>query len=285
MSGSNNKLTDEEFLFAYLGMSLDEALPKDVQQKFQGLIEQTQYSGVGEKFSNARGKLQLLFQEASLSKDQLVRLNNLVEEPELRHTHEAQKIEEIERSVLWTTLKRRLVIVGTICALVFGVVYFMSPKAKVDFDPLQALSYEAVAFEEEASERINFPSDDAQELQEFFARDLGLGFQPTVLKGVASPWKLVGGSILDYDFVKITVSMYEAPAQGDVFFHFSYPGRMADRQGAELGNYQGLLYRVFTTPRHNIIMWEQSPGVLGVLIGRQNDETLASIAHKGTERR
>jgi len=285
MSNKVNQLPDDDFIHAYVADYIDDNLDADCVQRYKAAIDNAKYSHVPEKFSQLRGRLQLAMQEIELNEDQLMRINSLVEAPDVRHTQEVQKIAEVERNVWWSTLRRRAFIIVVICIGVFGVVYFnTAPNRLADFQPLEVLSYEALAFHEDHVDRIALPSGELSDIRDYFKRDPSLGFQPAVLSRLPAEWQPIGATIIDYEVVKVTAVMFVHHRTGDSMMHFAMPGQLADLPSTDSGNYRGLIYQAYTQEGiQNFIAWQQGAGVLGVLVSRMTDEQMAAIASVGVE--
>jgi hypothetical protein len=77
-------------------------------------------------------------------------LHDIVEASDLRRTREVQRIEQVGRWEALGDFRRRLSIILLVVAMIFGVVYYFTPTPSIPFHPLESLSYEAAAMEEEA---------------------------------------------------------------------------------------------------------------------------------------
>lgn len=150
MSQESSHLNDREFVLSTLEDYYGEVLSRGDNERFNRLLHDEQVKDLVETTKAAIGKFQLSFQAYYLSEDQRVRLHDIVEASDLRRTREVQRIEQVGRWEALGDFRRRLSIIILVAALIFGVVYFFTPEPSIPFHPLESLSYEAAAMEEEA---------------------------------------------------------------------------------------------------------------------------------------
>ena len=95
MKKKSSTLSDEDFLFGFVHDFLSDELPGTEKTRFEKLIGRESSKSFLEQQKEAFGKLQLSFQGYYLTEDQRVQLHEIVEDPNLRKTREAEKITQI----------------------------------------------------------------------------------------------------------------------------------------------------------------------------------------------
>ena len=269
------KLSDEDFLYSHLAEFLDDELNPDLQGRIKGLLEKE--SQLSSDYGIARGRLQIAMQKYSLNENQLHNIHTLVEDDASRANHEAHSIEDVGRSEFVGRLLRGGFMASLVLTL-FGFLYWeFAPERQQEFEPLETLVYEALAFEEDGS-RIEFPTDNHGELLEYFERYPALGFTVPKLQEIGNGWEVTGGTVIDYEVAKILASKYTNPRLDENLYLFFFEGGVSDFPKSDPGNQKGLLYQAYATSDMNIVAWEHSENVLGMIIGRGGAEDLAQLA-------
>lgn len=197
---------------------------------------------------------------------------------------EESKINELEIDVAQTNLVRKLIFFFIIFCMVFGLYYLFTPQTEEKLtDPLNALSYESLAMEEDQSgERLYLPSQDKLEIDQYFENTPDLDFKPRSLVQVGQDWTPEGASIIDYEVAKIAVVQYAKQPQNAKIFFFTLFGSLKDLENTEEGDEQGFSYRPYASDQLNMVVWQDSPSTLAVLVGRLSIKELAKIAKLGS---
>ena len=272
-------LPDEQFARGYISDFLDGELSGDSRARMEKLLSSGDHADLEKQFKNLRGRLQLTLQGYYLKEDELNKLKALVEDPTIRATHEAEKIEQIERREFSGNLMRRVVLIGVVLGLILLLVWVFAPPPKVNFEPLENLGYEALALQEDPTDRLDLPTNDLGEIRNYLERYPGLRFSPKVLN-ITERFVPQGAAMIDYEVAKVSL-VYWSTNDGEGLFHFSYAGSIGDLPKAEPGKRGPLTYQTYASDQLNIIAWQHTDGVVSMLAGYQSALNLADLAIKG----
>lgn len=274
------ELKDQDFLFAYLTEFLDDQLPVEQRNRFQKALEENKQTSLTTDFGISRGQLQIALQKLYLDDAQIHQLHTLVEDDAARANHEAHGIEDVGRSEFWgSTLRAGILFL--ILAVVGGAVYtYLAPPKKIPFAPLDTLMYESLVMVEEPVIRLDFPTDKIDELRDYFVRYPDLGFRVRQLQSPGAEWGLVGGSVIDYEVARIVAAQFLHRSQGEYLFIYLFEGQLRDLPYSKQGNSEGLIYQAYASDRLNVIAWQVSKDILGMVMGYRGAEDLAAIAKK-----
>jgi len=274
---SSSNLGDEAFVFAFADNYLADVMDPSERSRYEKLLENQRYKEVVDRYKDEHGELQVFLQGINLNPQQMEQLWNLVQEPEARQTRELQKIDEVGRVEFFSNLRRRALLIFVLAAAVFGLVYTFTGKRLPEFEYLEYIRYEALAVDrgEQAEEDWDLADNNVRNILELFKLDMGLKFTPSVLD-VKSPWKSVGGSILDYDSKKITMVQYKSGI--DSMYYFSSSGTVSDLPTSAPGSIGGMTYQTYSSEYYNIIAFEPKPGTLSFIVGRLGAEEMAKLA-------
>lgn len=281
MTVSPIDLSDNDLLNGYLAEYLDGELPAGVREKFEGLLTDPAKASVPEHFLQMRGKLQLAMQTYYMKESDLAELRSFVQDPSVTATQENIKIEQLGRRVVVSNIMRRVALVIGCAGLIGFLVWKFAPTRDSEFKALEYLAYEAVALEEDPQERLNLPSSDSKEIRQYLMNYPGLDFKPFVLRNVSNNWTPDGATVINYEIAKVTVVQYSHTATAEKLFHFSYAGDISDLPPSPHGKYKDLTYQTYATDQHNFIVWEPSPGVVSLLVGKRSAPDLAEMAVAG----
>lgn len=278
----NRKQTVSPMVWSMLAEAVDDNLPPAVAPEFEQVRKATPaFDSVAAVFRLRRGQLQLATQNFRLSTSDIEKLKNLVASAEIRHTQEAQRIEEISSYEAARRMRRKLVFAGVALAVIFAVVYKTAPR-KQQINTLDVLSYESLALVEDGKERLDLPTDNLQEVQEYLASYPELGFKPKVLGSSVSGMNIEGASVLDYDPTKVAVVVYTDPKRLDRILYYTMAGETGDLPKAEPGNFEGLIYQTYASDRLNMIAWNAGPGILAIAAGSRGATELAAFVRRGS---
>lgn len=278
MSQNTASMKDQDFFYAFLSDFLDEQLHGQELKRFEALTEKPEYKEIPERFRSARGHLQLSLQGHVLDESRLHALRVLVEDDASRATHEAHNIEKLGRWEFWGNMGRRLGILALVLAGIFAVVYYVTPAKKQTFRPLDTLMYEAIAMEEDPDGRLDFPTNNLKEIQDYFNSYPELGFRVPNLKSPVETWQPEGATIIDYDTAKIAAAQFANAGIQEKLFFFMYEGSLKQLPNAEPGNYKGLLYQAYGSDKVNVVTWQVADSVVGMVIGHRSAPELADFA-------
>lgn len=274
-----NQATDAEldFLFGNISEYANSDLPLDEDSKCKDITARCNEPQLIERYRVARGKLQLALQGYYLSEDEVVALQDYVVDRQVRQTQEARRMDEIEKWESKGDLKRKISLFSLVLAVVFGVVYFLTPPKVKKINPLDYFGYEAHAFEEDPEGRLDLPSEDFTEIRGFFAAYPSLGF-PVNPPPPQPGWTPVGATVMDYDVAKVAKVVYRNNSTRELLFFFAYKAAFSDLPKAEQGNERGLVYQVYATDSQNLLAWQTGDGLLAFLVGKGSAKDLAQYA-------
>ncbi|MEY4631516.1 MAG: hypothetical protein RIQ81_1636 [Pseudomonadota bacterium] len=279
--GSKNQ-TFPAVIWAHLAEAVDEEVPAAVAGEFEKARKAvSSFDDLASVFRLRRGQVQLAVQHLNLSAQDVDKLRNLVASVDVRHTQEAQRIEEISSFEARGRFMRQLAFAGVALAVVFFVVYKGAPR-KSGINVLEVLSYESLALVEDGKERLDLPSDNIEEVKEYLGSYPELGFRPKVLTAKSAGMSIEGATVLDYDSTKVSVVLYTDPNKRDRILHYTLSGETGDLPKAEPGNFQGLIYQTYASDRLNMIAWNPAPGVLSIAAGTRGATDLADFVRKGS---
>ena len=104
------------------------------------------------KYKTSHGRLQNALEGQYLTEDQNLELRGLVQDMKELSAAEEDEIERLGVDYKMKKLVRNLVIYGVIGFIAYLLVSQMLPEKKVTFNPLETLTYETLAFEEDLGE-------------------------------------------------------------------------------------------------------------------------------------
>lgn len=276
---SKTVLNDEEFLLSHLADYLDETLSSSNRQKVDELMKKGGTPEVATDYGIRRGRLQIEAQRLYLDERKMRRIHDLVEDDAARANHEAAEIEEVGRSELKGNAFRFVTLLLIFGFLVAGGYFLFRPAPKAPFKALDSLLYEAIVMSEDASERLAFPTDKIEELNQYFQRYPELGFAPKPLKTLPGDWKATGGTVIDYESAKIMAVQFESGSTAEKAYIFLYPGKLSQLPKSDLGNANGIVYQTYASDRLNVIAWSVNSDVTGMVIGSRGARELADFAY------
>jgi hypothetical protein len=280
MSEATAKLSDEELFLSHIVELVDGELAPSIKEKVETYSKNN--SNKVEDFKRIRGKLQMSLQPIYLTEDELLELRRYVRNENDRHNLDELRIDEVARKENWSYWRRQLFFVAMTAAVIFAGIKFFSPEKKAEFDALQSLAYEAIAMEDSAESRLDFPTDSYSDVQDFFGKNKQLEANPPVLKPHDQSWVLKGAGVIDYDVAFISVVEYENAPLKESIFHFTYLGQLSDLSQSEQGEVDGFKYQAYGSDKINVITWQQSEGLVSMLVGHRAADQLAKIVKTGT---
>jgi hypothetical protein len=269
------------FAFDYDEASVAELL--DLEKEKVALAIEKAKTMIAKEFDSVdaqgSGQLQLALHSFYLSEHQKSSLQDIVEDSEVRKTRELKRIEEFERFSAYTRWKRRGIFSLFFVLFVAGLIYYMMPNTYDRFKPLDVIAYEAMAFEEALGERLDFPSKDLAEIQQFAGTGF-LGFDAEIPSQNPRGWQPVGASIIDYDPPKVVlIEFYNEDLRERLYF-FEFPGHLQQLPYVQKARFENIEYVTFDNANHNLIFWEMDRGKMAALVGRRGGRELASIANQ-----
>lgn len=282
MAQNKAVLSDEDFLRSHLSEYLDESLSSANRQKFDEIANRLGMADIATDFGIRRGRLQIEAQRLFLSEKKMRTIHELVEDDAARANHEAAEIEEVGMSEMKGNAFRLVSLLLLLAVFLGGLYYFFKPTPKPTFNALNSLIYEADVMNENSEGRLNFPTDRVEELNQYFAKLPDLGFDPKVMRAPPAEWKVTGGSLIDYDGAKITVTQFQVANEGasEKQHLFFYVGKLDQLPKAPIGNSNGLVYQSYGSSNLNIMAWQADKNVVGMLIGNRAPKDLAEFALK-----
>jgi hypothetical protein len=280
MAQNKAVLSDEDFLRSHLSDYLDEDLSAPNRQKFDEIATRLGMADIATDYGIRRGRLQIEAQRLFLSEKKMRAIHELVEDDAARANHEAAEIEEVGMSEMKGNAARFIAMAAFFAIIFGGLYYFFKPVAKPSFNALNSLIYEADVMNENSDGRLNFPTDRVEELNSYFAKVPELGFEPKAMKALPSDWKVAGGSLIDYDGAKITVTQFLNTTSNEKQYLFFYLGKLEQLPKSNPGNSNGLVYQSYGSSNLNVMAWQAEKDVVGMLIGYRAPKDLADFAMK-----
>jgi len=282
--GFNPKdLSDKDFIFAYAPEYLDDELSSEERDRYDEILKSdATLANLPSRYMGVRGRFQLALQSYYLRENDLMKLHSFVEDPDLRKTEEAARIDDVERKEMFGGLRRRIALVVVLVAVVFGVFYVMTPRKQKKFDALEYLGYESLAMDEDADGRLDLPTNEIDEITQYLGAYPALDFKPLVMKPIGKGWIPEGATVIDYEVSKVAVVKYRHNEQKDTLYHYTFAGALKDLPKSDPGNYRGLVFQTYASDQLNIIAWQQESGMLCFLVGRRSAPELANLARTGT---
>lgn len=280
MASKSLALTEEESLYAHLSDYLDETLSGEPKKRFEENARKLNLGSIATDYGIQRGRLQIEAQRLFLDEKNLRDIHELVEDDASRANHEAEDIEAVGRSELKGNLLRFTVLLALAGTLFYGGFLLFGPKAKAPFKALDTLIYEAIVLTEDPEDRLDFPTEQLGEINNYFARYPDLGFSPKTMQEPGEGWDVNGATVIDYEVARVLATQFTAKNSGEKLFVFMYKGSIDQLPSSTPGNYQGLMYQAYASDRLNIIAWQMSPEVSGMLIGSRGAKELAELGFK-----
>ncbi len=278
----HNDSSNDDFIFANLNRFIDEDLPANEQEKFASMLDDKR-KNLLEKYRHNRGRLQIEFQNLSMTPRNQLKLRTFVEDQAIAANAEAVDISRFERLMLWKRARNHLVFLAVAAALIItGYIYLKPYYSTEEFKAIEYLHFEAMAMEQDSEDRLNFPSSNYDEIRSYLRDYKGLSFKPGLFKSKPDGWIPVGASVIDYEVAKSSVIQF-TQRNGDYtdsLFLFTYPGTVRGLPKAESGSLDGFVYRTYTTDELNMIVWESGNGQMSMLVGRLSAPDLAKLGQQ-----
>lgn len=279
--GNTSEYTDLELLHGFVDAYLDDALPEELKDRYLELLKKEENTEIPVCYGKARGGFQMIMHDYSLTEDQKKKFYNFVEDDEARAKHEDSNISKVGQVELFGNILRSAIIFGGFLLLIFGAVFYLSPEKKASFDVLNSLKWEAMSMEDEDSEwRVDLPTNDLQEAQDYLVKYPELGFTYKSIKSIGSQWDIEGASVIDYESAKVAVLQFSRPGKEEKLFIFFCEGVLEDLERSEQANHKGLLYQAYGTNDINIISWQYTDRVLGVIVSHESGPQMAELARR-----
>ncbi|MDA9951210.1 hypothetical protein N9D31_01420 [Oligoflexaceae bacterium] len=281
---SSSSLSDGDFVLAYADEFIGDMLPKGEKDRYEKLAKEEKYAKMLESYEKEHGKYQVFIQAKTLAPTQMESLWNLVQEPGARQTREMQKIDEVGRLEFFSNLKRRSLLILFFAALVFGIVYAFTSQQPPKFEYLEYIRYEALAMDRSGTkEELDLVDEDAKNILDLYKSDKGMKFTPSILSIRGEGWSVVGGSILDYELKKITMTQFRRKLNGknQSLYYFSTSGTLSDLPQSEEGRSGEVRYQTYESEFYNIVAFAPADDTLGFVLGSLDAPSLASLADKG----
>ena len=118
------------------------------------------------------------------------------------------------------------------------------------------------------------------EVTEFLSVYNGLTYEPTLLNSIGGDWTVEGVTVIDYESAKIVALQYFSKEYSETLLYFNYQGNLSELPRATLGNVDGFLYQTYASDDMNIVCWQLSDKVMGLIIGHRSAVELATIASR-----
>ncbi|MCB9229430.1 MAG: hypothetical protein H6618_07450 [Deltaproteobacteria bacterium] len=278
-------VSDQEFIMSCLHRYLNGDMASDESQRFHALMQQSAYSKSVKDYQEKTGLLQLKFQDIRLNEAERISIQNKISDADTIMTLEKVRISELSSEVKASDLYRKAILLTIIAVVVWGGYTLLKPQSSgIMFDPLNALTYEALAMEEDSSgERLYMPSSDPDEIIHYLKSTPGLNFSPGILAPSPIGWSIEGSSVIDYEILKISVVQYKSEQRHERMFFFNLPGNLKDLPESRQGTSGTFHYQPYASDKINLIAWQHKAETLAVLIGHQSIQDLVKIAESSSE--
>lgn len=307
-----SNLSDEQLFFANLRKISDGELAEPAQGKLKDLLAKDEYQELVAKYKASHGRLQNALEGQYLTEDQNLELRGLVQDMKELSAAEEDEIERLGFDYKMKKLVRNLVIYGVIGFIAYALVSQVLPEKKVTFNPLETLTYETLAFEEDLgegeSDRIDIATDSIGEVEEFLESYPNLGAKELSFKTPRS-WDLRGASVIDYEVTKIAAIVLTQDIKGqtdeiveevevvgddgesrmktvskktaskDILVLYSFQSEsniFPTKESEKLG---GVEYFAYESDKLNMIMWAKGD-VYNVVVGRLAPSDMAKATIK-----
>ena len=279
MHHQTSALSDVDFLYSHVSEYLDDLLEKQQIDRFHAAVRDNHLDGVAERFNLARGRLQLHIQKLSPSDHLRHRLYELVEDDATRANNEAIEIEDLSRGQWVSYAGRLLVFLIVVGVLSFGAYTYLWPHKAASFDALSALTYESDLIIENPGDRLDFLTQNTDELNRFFSQVPELGFtSPKLAASSQGSWELIGGGAIDYEVAKILVSAFKYKQTGEDLLVYTYSGHLSDLPHSDQGKLGDFSYQAYATDALNIIAWQANRDMVAMAVGVHAPESMADFA-------
>lgn len=277
---SSDDLSSLQPFLAHLSEYIDDELDPDKRKQMESALGDERVYQLATDYGIRRGQFQIALQKLYLNDTQVHKLHTLVEGDAERVQHEEHDIEDYSRLEGTSRGLRGLFLLILLGALVGGGYWYFAPPKKAQFSPLDTLVYESLVMIEEPVDRLDFPTSSLDELNNYFKRYPSLGFSVGRVSSPGADWNLIGASVIDYEIARIAVTQFQRNSSGEDLFLFLFTGQLNDLPYAQAGNQDGLLYRAFSSDSLNIVAWQASKDVVGMVVGYGGAEDLAAISKK-----
>lgn len=275
--------SDKEFILTHFADDFETSQKSALKSQFEKLMKEEKMQQLVDNYRQALGHLQISLQTLYLDDTTTDRIRSFVVDMDLAESEAAASLKNLS---LWERLgglRNRMVVGGLVLVLIYGLFSFLKQdKPEKIKDILQALHYESLAMESDPEGRLDLPTDNFSEVQEYFSKYPSLNFTPDVFKEAPSGWKVDGATVIDYTVQKVAVTQY-SKSNGDKLFHFSLNSSAADLPKSEAGQIGGpnnISYYAYTSENYNIIAWHSIEGRLSLLVSRLGGEDMAKIVQE-----
>ena len=243
-----------------------------------------------EQYTKARGRLQSVLGEQCLTEDELITIrdySNTLGEKNSNNHNQVDNSLMLSHEVKNRRVKRirQLLIYGAIVFAVLSLGRNLVYVDSIDFNPVEALSYETKVMEERPNQRLDLQTESEVEVVEFFQNFPRLGWKDNLLNIPDETWYLKGASLLDYEVVKISMIVYTKEIPGldiveeenevvseegaetrievvrtkvprkDVIVHYSFQSDKDYLPDIDPAISKGVEFYTFVSEEYNIIMW------------------------------
>lgn len=299
---------DREFVLRNLADILSGQLEGEVKKQFEVLKAKNsdQLDAFYTETRKQLGKIQLGMQSFYAPVDLKERLVALGEGDDVRQTREAQEIESLGRSEVFGRFRRAFFLVAGMAGLAIAAVYYFYPHTgKLNFEPLEAISYETAAFIEDwpsylawvdsmegedystqdlvDHSRLDYLTSSYEEINQFAKTHRDIDFEVGIPNLSSLGWKIDGGTVLDYDQVFVLAVQYSKGNELVVYYAFPYEMSLLPTapQGKVAKGGNTLVYQTYENTIVNLVVWQQFPSVLGVMAGKLGAVDLAKLGSIG----
>ena len=219
---------DREFFLGYVARYLDGFLTEAELTRMETIIRTEEYPALLEKFRTARGTLQAQFSEIRVNASQMDILRSLVDDDENRTKTELTRIDSLEKREKFWDFLRRFAFGAVIGGIGIWVFLFLQNQKGTNFQILDSIGYETVAFDEEPS-RVDMSTNDESDINQFLkTASAALKFKTFRLTGLPDEWQVDGISLIDYESKKMICIRYRSKTKDDNMYHYITDGSFND---------------------------------------------------------
>ena len=281
----------ENYFYGHIDELLDkgkDSISTEEVSKFGKFIESEHLDKTLDNYRYVLGRFQNIIGGYFLSESELLEIRGYVKQNSLENhsaSHQDQFMISHEIKNRRRKRLRQLVIYGVLVFSLLAIGRNFLFINSVEFNPVEALSYETKVLEEKSEERLDLKTDNQLEVIEFFQNFPRLGWKDNLLKIPSDMWELNGASLLDYEVVKISMVAYTKQLPGvdiveterevvsddgtetrievvrskiprkDTLVHYSFESEYNYLPEIQPAFHKGVEFYTFVSEEYNIIMW------------------------------
>jgi len=270
-------MSDDELFFSLVDRYAAGEVPAEVSSRFDALLQRPDYKDKVDIFKKSHGKLQIIMEGFYLNEEQTIEIRSFAQGASNMTEDEQQGIEDMGNASRISGILRLLVFILVVGLIIGGAIWKFTPEKHGKFDALYYLSYESTVLQNDPTGRMDLITEDASEIENYFAKYPNLGFKVGLLKA-PSGWTIRGATVIDYDFAKVGAVLYSQNDRSDQLAQFVWKSEKGDLPPAYEGKEGKLTYASYTSEAANLISFSNGDGTSTLLVGRLSALQMAKIA-------